>query len=232
LSPELTPYRQDTAMAQPIVKSDPSPLTPLAHHITRAIIPALPGWVTPNQITWLCLLVNCFGGLAYYLAGVNRAWLFVAIGCLLFHWVGDNLDGELARARQLTSERGFFLDLILDQVGVTIFALGLAFSSYANLALVMSAIVAYQVLFHLTLMQIIMRQRFLLGRFGPAEGRLGLIGLTLLAYFWPGPIVSAGGFRLGWLDLGVTTATGLALIERLVGAVQLYRELEPPRPRQ
>ncbi len=217
-------------MARPLVKIDPSPLTPLAHRLTRLIILRLPAWVTPNQITWLCFLVNGLGGAAYYLASFDRRWLFVAIGCLLFHWVGDNLDGELARARQLTSERGFFLDLFLDQLGVTIFALGLAFASYTNLAMVMSAIVAYQILFHLTLLQIVLRQRFSLGRFGPAEGRFGLIALTLLAYLQPGPVLMVAGTPLGWFDLGVTTATGLALLERALDAVRLYRELEPPRP--
>jgi archaetidylinositol phosphate synthase len=216
-------------MARTILKDDPSLLTPLAHRIAGRIIPRLPAWVTPNQITWLCLLVNILGGLAYYLASFGRGWLFVAILCLLFHWVGDNLDGELARARQMTSERGFYLDLILDQVGVTLFAIGLAFSSYVNTAVVLMAIVAYQVLFHLTLLQIIMRQRLMLGRFGPAEGRFGLMGLTLLAFLWPGPVVSVADMPLGWFDLGVTTATGLALAERLIGAVRLYGELDPPR---
>jgi phosphatidylglycerophosphate synthase len=215
-------------MTRSIVKDDPSLLTPWAHRIAHRIIPFLPEWVTPNQITWLCLLVNMLGGVAYFLAGSNRDWLFVAVGCLFFHWVGDNLDGELARARRMTSERGFYLDLILDQVGVTFFALGLAFANYTNTALVLLAIVAYQVLFHLTLMQIVVRGRFSLGRFGPAEGRFGLMGLTLLAYVWPGAVLTIAGTPLGWFDLGVTTATGLALIERLAGAFRLYRELEPP----
>jgi phosphatidylglycerophosphate synthase len=219
-------------MAGSIVKDDPSPLAPVARRIAHRVIPLLPGWVTPNQITWLCLLVNCLGGLAYYMAGFWRPWLFVAIGCLLFHWIGDTLDGELARARGLTSERGFFLDLVLDQVGVSLFALGLAFANYTNMAMVMAAIIAYQVLFHLTLMQVIMRQRLLLGRFGPAEGQFALMGLTLLAYLWPGPVLVVGGVQLGWFDIGVTTATGLALVERLRGAVALYSELEPPRPPQ
>jgi phosphatidylglycerophosphate synthase len=215
-----------------VVKSDPSLLTPIAHRIAHRIIPRLPAWVTPNQITWLCFAVNCLGGLAYYLAGASRAWLFVAVGCLLFHWVGDNLDGELARARKQTSERGFVLDLFLDQLGVTIFALGLAFAPYANMAMVMGAIVAYQILFHLTLLQMVLRGRLELGRFGPAEGRFALIALTLLAYVRPGPVLSVGGQPLGWFDLGVTTATGLALAERVVRSVRLYRELEPPRPPQ
>ena len=218
-------------MAEPLVKIDPSPLTPIAQRLARWIIPRLPTWVTPNQITWLCFVVNCFGGLAYLRAGSNRGWLLVAIGCLLVHWVGDNLDGELARARKLTSERGFFLDLILDQLGVTIFALGLAFSGFTNTALVLSTIIAYQVLFHITLMQMVLRGRFVLGRFGPAEGRFGLMALTALAFLMPGPILSIAGAPLGWFDLGVATATALALAERVRDAIALYRELAPPQPR-
>lgn len=218
-------------MPEPLVKIDPSPLTPLARRLARRIIPRLPAWVTPNQITWLCFVVNCFGGLAYLLAGDNRRWLLVAIGCLLVHWVGDNLDGELARARSLASERGFFLDLMLDQLGVTIFAFGLAFSGYTNAALVLSTIIAYQILFHLTLMQMVLRGRFVLGRFGPAEGRFGLMALTLLGFLMPGPVLALGALSLGWFDLGVATATTLALAERVRDALGLYRELAPPNPR-
>jgi archaetidylinositol phosphate synthase len=212
----------------PLNKSDPSLLTPLSERLIAPILPLLPPWITPNLVTFACFATNLLGGLAFYLASFDRNWFFVAIACLLFHWYGDNLDGQLARARKLTSERGFYLDLMLDLLGVTAFAIGLAFANYANLVVVMLAIIAYQILFHLSLMEIVMRRRLDLGRFGPAEGRFALVVLALLTYFFPAPLLSLGSVNLGWFDLGVSLVTWLALLERAISAIKLYRSLKPP----
>jgi phosphatidylglycerophosphate synthase len=215
-------------MIHTLTKIDPSLLTPLARKLASWIILCLPIWVTPNQVTLFGLLANLVSSFAFYLASFNYNWFFVSILCLVLNWVSDNLDGELARKRQMTSERGFYLDQIVDHIGATCVFLGIAFASYTNFALVLLALVIYQLVIILTLLQIVMRQRFLLGRLNPAEARLGLIVPALLTYFWPNPPIAIVGHPLGWFDLGLIVVP-IALIERVVWAVELYHDLKPPQ---
>jgi archaetidylinositol phosphate synthase len=211
-------------MARSVTKIDPSPLTPLARALAAWMIPRIPSWVTPNQITVLGLLVNLVCGAAFYLASFNRAWMFVSVLMLVLNWVADNLDGELARAR------GFYLDIVLDQFGVMVVCLGIVFSAFAyDLPLLMLYLLTYPLMTFLTMMHIIMRGRFPLGRLSPAEGRVGLILLALLTYAWPQPLVTLFGHTLGWFELGMSITIPLAIIERVVDSVQLYRELSPPQ---
>lgn len=217
-------------MARSVTKIDPSPLTPLARALAAWMIPRIPSWVTPNQITVLGLLVNFVCGAAFYLASFNHTWLFVSVLMLVLNWVADNLDGELARARRMTSERGFYLDIVLDQFGVMVVCLGIVFSSFAyDFPLLMLYLLTYPLMTFLTMMHIIMRGRFPLGRLSPAEGRVGLIVLALLSYTWPQPLITLFGHTLGWFELGMSVTIPIAIIERVVDAVQLYRELAPPQ---
>jgi len=216
-------------VAKSVTKTDLSLLTPLAHQIARRLIPLLPAWVTPNQITVSGLLVNVVCSLSFYLASFRRELLFVACTCLVLNWVADNLDGELARARRMTSERGFYLDLLVDQFGVAIVCLGVAFSNYGYTPLLLTLTLTYPLMSYVTLLHVVMRQHFPLGRITPAEGRLGLIALALLTYFFPAPLLTIGGQPLGWFDVVCPIALLPAFYERAADAMALYRGLEPPR---
>jgi archaetidylinositol phosphate synthase len=219
-------------MARSITKIDPSLLTPLARMIAAGVIPRLPSWVTPNQITWLGFYSNIVSAAAFLLTAQSRNWFLLVCLMLVLNWVADNLDGELARARQQTSERGFFLDIVLDQIGVMIVSLGLAYSAYIyDFSIAMLSILAYQLMSFVTLMHIIMRQRFPLGRLSPAEGRLGLIVLSLLTMAWPVPLLTIAGHTLGWFEAGVLLTLPFAIGERLIDGIKLYFELSPPQSR-
>jgi phosphatidylglycerophosphate synthase len=218
-------------VAPSVTKTDLSLLTPLAHRIARLIIPHLPDWLTPNMVTLSGLLVNVICALAFFLASYWPALFFLASACLVLNWVADNLDGELARARGLTSERGFYLDLLTDQLGVALVCLGLAFASYTYTPLALVCALLYPLLSYVTLLHVVMRQHFPLGRITPAEGRLALIVLALLTYMSPDPLLSLNGQPLGWFDTLVPLGMMLALAERATDALRLYRRLAPPRGR-
>jgi phosphatidylglycerophosphate synthase len=190
-------------MARSITKIDPSLLTPLARMIAAGVIPRLPSWVTPNQITWLGFYSNIVCAAAFLLTAQSRNWFLLVCLMLVLNWVADNLDGELARARQQTSERGFFLDIVLDQIGVMIVSLGLAYSAYIyDFSIAMLSIIAYQLMSFVTLMHIITRQRF--------------------------PLTVAG-HTLGWFEAGVLLTLPFAIGERLIDGIKLYFELSPPQ---
>ena len=119
-------------MPQLEYRYDPSPMAKLGYAVARRIEPLLPDWVTPNQVT----VIGCGGmavaGLAFYLAGFNRSWFVAAELAVIVHWLADHLDGYLARARGLTSDRGLFLDMYLDMASVIFLLYGIGSAPYAS----------------------------------------------------------------------------------------------------
>lgn len=215
-------------MSRQVTRVDLSLLTPLARWLTVWLIPYLPAWLTPNQITssgFACLLLASF---ALYLASFAKAWLFVAVAGIIMHWLTDELDGEFARARGLTSERGFFLDLFLDFVGATSIILGLAYASYTRFPLVILFLVLYLHQAILVLMIMVLRRRFVLGRFSTPELRALLILVILLTFIWDGNVMMIAGQPFGWFDLALLVFIPITFVAWLSSAIRFYRELEPP----
>lgn len=89
---------------------------PLARQLVRLLLRTP---ITPNQVTLLSALVGLLGGVAL-VAGIERPGWRLAAGFLLFASVVlDCADGQLARARQVSSTYGAILDGIADYaVGV------------------------------------------------------------------------------------------------------------------
>src|SRR3954451_20532025 len=80
----------------------------------------LPARVMPDHMTALGVLAALGIGAAYWLTPRDPAWLWVASGLLVVHWLGDSLDGMLARVRRIELPKyGFFLDHLVD-AGATI----------------------------------------------------------------------------------------------------------------
>ena len=73
--------------------------------VLRWIAARLPTRVAPDHLT--ALGVAAAGGIAgaYWLSGGDRAWLWAASALLVVHWLGDSLDGTLARVRGIERPR-------------------------------------------------------------------------------------------------------------------------------
>src|SRR5690242_13929056 len=75
----------------------------------------VPACVNPDHLTALGLAALAAAGLSYWTARWNRAGLVLAIACLFLNWVGDSLDGTLARVRDRQRPRyGFYVDHVVD----------------------------------------------------------------------------------------------------------------------
>src|SRR5262249_39593525 len=103
-------------------------------HLIEWLAPRLPRWTTPNQLTALG-----FAGALTALAGyLLVSWLpltlwLVNIG-LIINWLGDSLDGKVARMKGIDRPRyGLFLDQSVDVLAQLLFAVGLALSGYVRL---------------------------------------------------------------------------------------------------
>ena len=77
-----------------------------------------PGWVTSDQLTGLGLLAQVAAGVCYAFAARDRRLLLVGILCIAANWLGDSLDGTLARVRNQQRPRyGFYVDHMADLFG-------------------------------------------------------------------------------------------------------------------
>ena len=165
-----------------------------------------PQWVSSDQLTALGLGAQVGAGVCYALARYDRRAVLLVILCLALNWLGDSMDGTLARVRQQQRPRyGFYVDHMVDSFGSVALMCGLGFSG----------------LLHFELSQ---------GFFGPTEIRILLIvgNLALLH----SPYSTLFGHRMLLFDLaGAIAACGMFAMAVSVTArhtAQLYRQ-EPLR---
>ena len=77
----------------------------------------LPARVMPDHMTALGVLAAFGIAAAYPLSNQDPAWLWAASGLLVVHWLGDSLDGTLARVRRIERPTyGYYLDHLVDAV--------------------------------------------------------------------------------------------------------------------
>src|SRR3954462_9796191 len=92
-----------------------------------------PRWINSDHLTALGALGMAAAGASYWAAGWDRRWLFAVVAGLALNWLGDSLDGTLARVRRQQRPRyGFYLDHVLDAFGTSFLLGGLALSGYIS----------------------------------------------------------------------------------------------------
>ena len=204
----------------------------LARPETRAlewIARRLPRWVMPDHLTALGVLAAIGIAAAYALSNRDPAWLWAASGLLVVHWLGDSLDGTLARVRRSERPRyGYYLDHLVDAIATALIGVGLGLSPYMLLATGMVIVIAYLVLSINTYLETKVFGVFSLGygRLGPTEARLALVAINTLLVFGVGPVV-AGLSVLDVVVLGVAGAMAVALVVRALRNLRELARLEP-----
>ena len=185
----------------------------------------LPAAVKPDHLTALGVLAALGIAAAYVLSNDDGAWLWAASGLLLLHWLGDSLDGTLARVRKAERPRyGYYLDHLVDAFATAAIGIGLGLSPYMLLAVGLAIVIAYLILSINTYLETQALGRFTLGygRLGPTEARLVLIGVnTLLA------LGVVGNGLLDVLGIGLAAAMLAALVGRAGRNLRRLAELEP-----
>jgi archaetidylinositol phosphate synthase len=185
----------------------------------------IPGRIKPDHLTALGVLASIGIAAAYVLSNGDRMWLWAASALLVVHWLGDSLDGTLARVRRSERPRyGYYLDHLVDAFATAAIGIGLGLSPYMLLAVGLAIVVAYLILSINTYLETHAFGVFTLGygRFGPTEARLMLIALnTALA------IGLIGNGLLDVLGIGLAAAMIAALIGRAGRNLRRLSDLEP-----
>ncbi len=194
----------------------------------------LPRGITSDHLTVLALCAMAAAGGAFAVARVlpNALWLVVV--ALAVNWFGDSLDGTLARVRRTERPRyGFYVDHVLDIVGISLLLGGVACSGYMSPLVALVLLVTYLLVtaevFLATTAHGVFRMSFL--RVGPTELRIVLAVGTLALFRNPQVNLGVLG-RYPLFDVaGVIGAVGLvgALAVATVRNTRILARLEPPR---
>jgi archaetidylinositol phosphate synthase len=227
------------AATQPVSAPSPFPLQThdrqhgslLAAAEKRALVwmaGRLPACINSDHLSALGLLSMVGAGLAFWLAGpAPRVGLPLVVFCLVLNWLGDSLDGTVARVRNRQRPRyGFYLDHVIDVAGTTCLLAGLAASGYMSPLVAAAVLVGWLLVASESFLATHARGVFRLSfaGVGPTEVRilLAMGALWLLHGAWVSPF-GLGPVRL--FDLGGLVAAAGLVIAFVVNAVANTRAL-------
>ena len=201
----------------------------LEKHALEWMARRAPKWLSSDQLTLLGLVAQIGAGVFYALSRFNRYALLLVILCIALNWLGDSLDGTLARVRQQQRPRyGFYVDHMADVFGSVALMCGLACSGFLHWQTAAAMLVAFLVLSSESYLATYTLSRFQLsqGIFGPTEIRILLIigNLALMR----NPYATILNHKILLFDLGgVIAAIGMlvmAIAITLRHTTELYRQ--------
>lgn len=188
-----------------------------------------PDRINPDHLTALGLAAQLGAGACYALSAWNSYALLGVVACLGLNWLGDSLDGTLARVRQRLRPRyGFYVDHMVDTFGAVALMGGLGLSGYMHPAIAMGLLVAFLMLSIQSYLATHVLGEFRLSfwRFGPTELRV-LLAIGSLALLWKPQVHLFGGlyhlFDVGGA-IGLAGMSLMVLVFTMQNAIRLYRE--------
>jgi phosphatidylglycerophosphate synthase len=186
----------------------------------------VPAAVNSDHLTALGLVAMLGAGASYALSA-TRPWLLLAVNAFLFvNWLGDSLDGTVARFRNRSRPRyGFYVDHIVDMFGALFLFSGMAASGYMSVPVAVAVLVAYFMMgIHVYL------ATYALGVFkiayaglGGTELRLLLAAGNVVVLFLPR--IELAGFSLRVYDVAGTAAAAGLVVTLLVAVARSTRTL-------
>jgi phosphatidylglycerophosphate synthase len=194
--------------------------------VLLALAARVPARIGPDHLTAVGFAGMVLAGAAYALSARVPALLLAVNAALALNWLGDSLDGTLARFRQRQRPRyGFYVDHVVDAFGAVALLLGLAVSGWTAPALALALLLAYLVFsIHIGLAACTR------GRFKISYGALGGTELRLLlalanTIVWAVPRVELAGRSFLLFDLFGAVALAALVAVLLRAVVQSARAL-------
>jgi archaetidylinositol phosphate synthase len=190
-----------------------------------------PAWVTSDRLTALGLLAQIGAGVCYGFSRYDEWALLGVIACLVLNWLGDSMDGTLARVRNQQRPRyGFYVDHMVDIFGATALMCGLGFSGLVHWAVAVAMLIGFLLLSAESYLATYTLSCFQMsqGIFGPTEIRILLIigNLALLRNHY----ATVMGHRYLLFDIGGTIAAAVMFAMAIAIAARHTAELYRQEP--
>lgn len=175
-------------------------LAPLERPALKWLAANMPGWVSPDLLTFLGIFGALLTFIGYLMSNYWAGFLWLASVGFVINWFGDSLDGTLARHRHIERPKyGFFVDHTVDAFNEVLIVVGLGLSPYVSFDVACLALIGYLLMSVLVYIRTYINGVFQLsyGKFGPTEVRVILILLNTGMFYFGIPAVN--------LPLGLTT---------------------------
>jgi archaetidylinositol phosphate synthase len=188
-----------------------------------------PAGINSDHLTLMGFAGNLGAGICYALSAWEPLMLLGAVVCLAVNWLGDSLDGTLARVRNRQRPRyGFYVDHVIDTFSAFFLMGGLALSGYVHAAVAFGMLVAFLMLSVEVYLASYTLKTFRLSyaKFGPTEIRI-LLAIGSLALLFR-PVTHIFGRPYLLFDVGGVIAiagmVSILAVSAICHTVQLYRE--------
>jgi len=188
-----------------------------------------PAALDSDHLTLLGFVSQLLAGGAYALASHDAHALWLVNLFLFLNWLGDSLDGTLARVRNQQRPRyGFYVDHMADTFGALALMAGLGCSGYLHWPIAAAMLAGYYILSIESYLTTYTIGRFHLshGFFGPTEIRILLVAgnIVLLAH----PYAHIAGRTFLLFDAGGAVAVAgmaaMAVLAAVRHTLVLYRQ--------
>jgi len=189
----------------------------------------MPPSINSDHLTLLGFSAMFLAGCSYAFARWNPWGLLLATLFLALNWLGDSLDGTLARVRNRQRPRyGFYVDHMIDSFGALFLMGGLAASGYIDWRIATGLLVAFLLLsiesYLASYTLGIFRLSF--AKFGPTEIRILLGIANAVLFFLPAARIPGWSHRL--LDIcgaiAIVAMTAMAIFAAVSHTLTLYRQ--------
>jgi phosphatidylglycerophosphate synthase len=195
----------------------------------------MPPWINSDHLTLLGFAAMSLAGICYWLARWTPYALLLVVLCLVLNWLGDSLDGTLARVRnRLRPRYGFYVDHITDAFGTLFLVGGMGLSGYMSPTISAGLLIVYLLLSIQAYLAAYALGSFRLSywKFSPTELRLLLIAGNIALLYRP--VVSLFGRQFLLLDVGgfvgIAGMSLILIVSSIRNTVALYRaERLPPQ---
>jgi phosphatidylglycerophosphate synthase len=173
----------------------------------------LPAFIGSDHLSALGLIAMAFAGLSFAAYRLTPPWAACGVVVsLTANWLGDSLDGTVARVRDQQRPRyGFYVDHIIDIVGTTFLMAGMACSGLMNPLVALAVLCVFLIV--------------------SAESYLGThaAGIFRMSFFGFGPtelriLIAAGAIKAAispWATVGSLTRIKLFDVGGVVAIVGL-----------
>lgn len=210
-------------------------LGPLEKRFIRWFEHLAPDWVSPDLMTMVGMVGTLLTLIGYILTRQNSAFLWLASFGFFLNWLGDSLDGNLARMRHIERPRfGYFVDHSLDTITMLCVFVGIGLTPHVNMLLALLTLVAYLLMniYVYINTQVTKEFRISYAKLGPTEGRVMFVFSNTVMFF-----VGMQGFSLFNIQLSIYDVyfIGWAIFLFVLffgnvfkGLVRLYHE-DPPK---
>jgi archaetidylinositol phosphate synthase len=190
-----------------------------------------PSAVTPDHLTLLGL-IGAFLVLIGFAASHFSAWFVtLAILGLFLNWLGDSLDGTLARYRKIERpDFGYFLDHSCDLISQTLIFIGLGLSPFFTLFSALLALSMYLLMSSFTYLKVLVLRTHNLSYYGmgATELRLLVMAWALFALWWGPELIDAQFKSLRRIDITIFvlwTLVFLAFIWKVWSDTRRFRPI-------